>query len=180
MHANKRRVIQTFTLPLICLKNFRSSCIMDRGSTSVGIWCCLCDKTQGLPELDVRIKWPNDLYLKGLKVGGILCTSSYEAKVYNICTGKHAFPTLLILEACKIFSHKCGIHLILSGIGLNVDNEKPSTCLNAALQQANAISPRLKREDVLAYFFNKFENLFEIFSNQGIFSPFCSLWPCAH
>lgn len=92
-----------------------------------------------LPELDVRIKWPNDLYLKGLKVGGILCTSSYEAKVYNICTG----------------------------IGLNVDNEKPSTCLNAALQQANAISPRLKREDVLAYFFNKFENLFEIFSNQG-------------
>jgi len=92
-----------------------------------------------LPELDVRIKWPNDLYLKGLKVGGILCTSSYEAKVYNICTG----------------------------IGLNVDNEKPSTCLNAALQQANAMSPRLKREDVLAYFFNKFENLFEIFSNQG-------------
>jgi biotin-(acetyl-CoA carboxylase) ligase len=49
----------------------------------------LCDKTQGLPELDVRIKWPNDLYLKGLKVGGILCTSSYEPKVYNICTGKH-------------------------------------------------------------------------------------------
>jgi len=29
------------------------------------------------------------------------------------------------------------------------------------------MSPRLKREDVLAYFFNKFENLFEIFSNQG-------------
>ncbi|PAN04184.1 hypothetical protein PAHAL_1G048200 [Panicum hallii] len=98
----------------------------------------LC-RAKGLPELDVRIKWPNDLYLKGLKVGGILCTSSYEAKVYNICTG----------------------------IGLNVDNEKPSTCLNAALQEANAISPRLKREDVLAYFFNKFENLFEIFSNQG-------------
>ncbi|CAN6237237.1 unnamed protein product [Urochloa humidicola] len=93
----------------------------------------------GLPELDVRIKWPNDLYLKGLKVGGILCTSSYEPKVYNICTG----------------------------IGLNVDNEKPTTCLNAALQKPNVISPKLKREDILAYFFNKFENLFEIFSNQG-------------
>jgi biotin--protein ligase len=58
----------------------------------------VCDKTQGLPELDVRIKWPNDLYLKGLKVGGILCTSSYEPKVYNICTGKHAFPMLLVLR----------------------------------------------------------------------------------
>ncbi|OEL34927.1 Biotin--protein ligase 1, chloroplastic [Dichanthelium oligosanthes] len=45
----------------------------------------LC-RAKGLPELDVRIKWPNDLYLKGLKVGGILCTSSYEKKVYNICT----------------------------------------------------------------------------------------------
>ncbi|RCV05344.1 hypothetical protein SETIT_1G076200v2 [Setaria italica] len=98
----------------------------------------LC-RAKGLPELDVRIKWPNDLYLKGLKVGGILCTSSYEPKVYNICTG----------------------------IGLNVDNEKPTTCLNAALQEANVISPRLKREDILAYFFNKFENLFEVFSNQG-------------
>lgn len=57
--------------------------------------------------------------------------------------------------------------MILIGIGLNVDNEKPSTCLNAALKEANAISPVLKKEDILAYFFNKFENLFEIFSNQG-------------
>lgn len=94
---------------------------------------------KGLPELDVRIKWPNDLYLKGLKVGGILCTSSYEPKVYNICTG----------------------------IGLNVDNEKPTTCLNAALQELEANSSRLKREDILASFFNKFEVLFEIFANQG-------------
>ncbi|KAJ1278033.1 hypothetical protein BS78_04G049100 [Paspalum vaginatum] len=98
----------------------------------------LC-RAKGLSELDVRIKWPNDLYLKGLKVGGILCTSSYEPKVYNICTG----------------------------IGLNVDNEKPTTCLNAGLQEANAISPKLKREDILAYFFNNFENLFDIFSNKG-------------
>ena len=52
-------------------------------------------------------------------------------------------------------------------MGLNVDNEKPTTCLNAALQEANPTSPILKREDILAYFFNKFENLFEIFLNQG-------------
>uniref|UniRef100_A0ACD5V768 Uncharacterized protein n=1 Tax=Avena sativa TaxID=4498 RepID=A0ACD5V768_AVESA len=97
--------------------------------------CC----AKGLPELDVRIKWPNDLYLKGLKVGGILCTSSYEQKVYYICTG----------------------------IGLNVNNDKPTTCLNAALQELEANSPRLTREDILASFFNKFEVLFEIFSNQG-------------
>jgi biotin-(acetyl-CoA carboxylase) ligase len=50
---------------------------------------------------------------------------------------------------------------------LNVDNEKPTTCLNAALQEANHTSPILKREDILAYFFNKFENLFEVFLNHG-------------
>ncbi|KQJ93497.1 biotin--protein ligase 2 [Brachypodium distachyon] len=94
---------------------------------------------EGLSELDVRIKWPNDLYLNGLKVGGILCTSSYELKTYNICTG----------------------------IGLNVDNKKPTTCLNAALQELTVNSPGLKREDILASFFNKLEVLFEIFSNQG-------------
>ncbi|XP_006648346.2 biotin--protein ligase 2 [Oryza brachyantha] len=97
--------------------------------------CCY----KGLPELEVKIKWPNDLYLKGLKVGGILCTSSYQPKVYNICTG----------------------------IGLNVDNKEPTTCLNAALKEMKANSPTLKREDILASFFNKFEVLFEIFSNEG-------------
>ncbi|TVU12062.1 hypothetical protein EJB05_45686 [Eragrostis curvula] len=99
----------------------------------------LC-RAKGLPELDVRIKWPNDLYLKGLKVGGILCMSSYESKVYNICTG----------------------------IGLNVDNEEPTTCLNAAIKEVMTNSPILKREDIMASFFNKFELLFEMFSNQGV------------
>ena len=50
---------------------------------------------------------------------------------------------------------------------LKVDNEKPTTCLNVALQEANPTSPILKLEDILAYFFNKFKNLFEIFLNQG-------------
>uniref|UniRef100_A0A0A9D9F7 BPL/LPL catalytic domain-containing protein n=1 Tax=Arundo donax TaxID=35708 RepID=A0A0A9D9F7_ARUDO len=98
----------------------------------------LCD-AKGIPELDVKIKWPNDIYLKGLKVGGILCTSSYQSKLYNVCTG----------------------------IGLNVDNEKPTTCLNAGLQEIKASLPRLKREGIMAFFFNKFEILFDIFSNQG-------------
>ncbi|KQK03484.2 hypothetical protein BRADI_2g08160v3 [Brachypodium distachyon] len=52
-------------------------------------------------------------------------------------------------------------------IGLNVDNEEPTTCLNAALRKVNADSPGLKQEDILASFFNKFEDLFEIFTNQG-------------
>ncbi|KAJ6337458.1 hypothetical protein OIU76_007185 [Salix suchowensis] len=66
----------------------------------------VCDKN-GLPLIDVRIKWPNDLYLNGLKVGGILSTSTYKSKKFNVSIG----------------------------IGLNVDNEKPTTCLNTVLRE---------------------------------------------
>jgi biotin--protein ligase len=47
------------------------------------------DLFQGLPHIDVRIKWPNDLYLNGVKVGGILCTSTYRSKKFNISAGKN-------------------------------------------------------------------------------------------
>lgn len=100
-----------------------------------------CDKNR-VPLLDVKIKWPNDLYLDGLKVGGILCTSTYKSKKFNIN----------------------------AGIGLNIDNEKPTTCLNAVLQKLYSVSCRLQREDILAAFFNKFEYLYDIFISQG-FQP---------
>ena len=34
-----------------------------------------------------KIKWSNDLYLNGLKVGGILCTSTYRLKKFNVSDG---------------------------------------------------------------------------------------------
>ncbi|XAR55599.1 Biotin--[acetyl-CoA-carboxylase] ligase [Bertholletia excelsa] len=98
----------------------------------------ICQKN-ALPHLDVRIKWPNDLYLNGLKVGGILCTSTYKSKKFNIS----------------------------AGIGLNIDNEKPSTCLNSELKKLTSVACQLKREEILAAFFNKFENLFDLFVNKG-------------
>ncbi|KAJ0975797.1 hypothetical protein J5N97_017762 [Dioscorea zingiberensis] len=96
-------------------------------------------RTKGLPDLDLRIKWPNDLYLNGLKVGGILCTSTYRSKKFNVC----------------------------AGVGLNLDNEKPTICLNRALKEMSADAGQIKREDLLAAFFNKFEYLFEVFLDQG-------------
>lgn len=106
----------------------------------------LCTK-KGLPKLDVRIKWPNDLYLNGLKVGGILCTSTYRSKKFNISVG----------------------------IGLNVDNRQPTTCLNAVLQETTSIACQLHKEDILASFFDKFEKFFDIFTNQG-FQPLEELY----
>lgn len=62
-----------------------------------------------------------------------------------------------------------------TGIGLNLDNEKPTTCLNAVLQEINPSSLRLSREEVLASFFNKFETLLEIFLTEGKFLIYFSL-----
>ncbi|KAJ4964929.1 hypothetical protein NE237_016778 [Protea cynaroides] len=93
----------------------------------------------GLPHLGVKIKWPNDLYLNGLKVGGVLCTSTYRSQKFNVSTG----------------------------IGLNVDNEKPTTCLNAALREISSVAYQLRREEILVAFFKKFETLFGIFLNEG-------------
>ncbi|KAL6210316.1 hypothetical protein ACLB2K_015549 [Fragaria x ananassa] len=98
----------------------------------------VCDKN-GLPYIDVRIKWPNDLYLNGLKVGGILCTSTYKSKKFNVS----------------------------AGIGLNIDNEKPTTCLNAVLRELSATTYQFRREEILAAFFNKFEKFYDLFMHQG-------------
>ncbi|XP_023640065.1 biotin--protein ligase 1, chloroplastic isoform X1 [Capsella rubella] len=99
----------------------------------------VCDK-KGLPYIDVKIKWPNDLYLDGLKVGGILCTSTYRSKKF---------------------------HILLAGVGLNVDNEQPTTCLNAGLKEMSPAPNLLKREEILGGFFHKFETFFDLFMEQG-------------
>ncbi|XP_051123837.1 biotin--protein ligase 2-like [Andrographis paniculata] len=98
----------------------------------------VCRKND-MPALDVRIKWPNDLYLHGLKVGGILCTSTYKSKKFNVSVG----------------------------IGLNVSNQQPTTCLNAVLQRLGCVDRLLQREDIMAAFFNKFESFYDIFITQG-------------
>lgn len=55
---------------------------------------------QGLPQIDVRIKWPNDLYLSGLKVGGILCTSTYSSNKFKVSAGNGPFLSCLYANHC--------------------------------------------------------------------------------
>ncbi|KAL9229112.1 hypothetical protein vseg_004618 [Gypsophila vaccaria] len=106
----------------------------------------LCDK-MGLPQLDIKIKWPNDLYLNGLKVGGVLCTSTYKSKRFNISVG----------------------------IGVNVDNRQPTTCLNERLQELTSKDLQLRKEDILSSFFEKFETLLEVLITKG-FQPMEELY----
>lgn len=56
---------------------------------------------------------------------------------------------------------------VLAGIGLNIDNEKPTTCLNAVLRELCVGAYQFSRQEVLAAFFNKFEKFYDLFINQG-------------
>lgn len=60
--------------------------------------------------LDIRIKWPNDMYSNGMKVGGILCHSTYRSKQF----------------------------CVVIGVGLNLDNSQPTTCVNDVLQRKHS------------------------------------------
>lgn len=38
-------------------------------------------------EVDVRIKWPNDIYFKDLKIGGVLLNSVLKGSSIHLITG---------------------------------------------------------------------------------------------
>ena len=61
-------------------------------------------------SLDVRIKWPNDLMAAGQKLGGILCHSAYSNRQF----------------------------VSTIGVGLNLSNRQPTTCIDALVEAAHA------------------------------------------
>jgi biotin--protein ligase len=57
--------------------------------------------------VDVRIKWPNDVYGHQLKIAGILCQSAYRNQQFQV----------------------------VIGIGLNLSNRQPTTCVDALIEE---------------------------------------------
>jgi biotin--protein ligase len=113
-------------------------------------------------SVDVRVKWPNDLYSGGVKIGGVLCTSTYAEGAFDVVVG----------------------------VGINLDNDAPTTCVNAVvaaawdalLNQSQAlgedanddervkVSPRrATRERLTAIFMNRFEALCGLLNASGGF-----------
>jgi biotin--protein ligase len=114
----------------------------------------LCCALQG--GLDVQIKWPNDIYYQGVKIGGALIHTTWAASSQQFC--------------------------VLTGIGLNVSNSQPTTCLNDIIQQCvqqqqqqvahqEQLQPlRVCKEQLLACVLNNLESCFDTFQSQG-FEP---------
>mmetsp|Transcript_20411 Transcript_20411/g.35088 ORF Transcript_20411/g.35088 Transcript_20411/m.35088 type:complete len:434 (-) Transcript_20411:81-1382(-) len=91
-------------------------------------------------DIDIRIKWPNDIYGDGMKIGGILCQSAYSEGAYDVVVG----------------------------IGLNVTNDKPTTCLSALVDKVcPGAGAAVTRERVLAAFFTALEPKMRAFTSEG-------------
>lgn len=119
----------------------------------------VCDALGELPCLSharaqqlrasVRIKWPNDLYTSdGQKIGGVLCQSSYMNETFDL----------------------------LIGVGLNVSNAAPTTCLDSLLRAlpgsgGDQCATTIPRELLLATLCNVLERHLLAFEQRG-FAPF--------
>uniref|UniRef100_A0A1A9VB40 BPL/LPL catalytic domain-containing protein n=1 Tax=Glossina austeni TaxID=7395 RepID=A0A1A9VB40_GLOAU len=106
-------------------------------------------------NLDIRLKWPNDVYAYGInKIGG-LCL--------------HSFLT-----------HEAVLN---AGCGLNLDNDTPTTCINDMIRDYNHANqqklPTLKYEELLALIFNEIERLLELVKDgdfETFYKLYYSLW----
>ncbi|WIA41073.1 hypothetical protein OEZ86_004707 [Tetradesmus obliquus] len=99
--------------------------------------------------LDVQIKWPNDIYYSGVKIGGALIHTTWTASKFSV----------------------------LTGIGLNVSNSQPTTCLDDVIaslqqqqQQQQQPAAKVNKEQLLAAVLTHLEACFDQFETQG-FAP---------
>ena len=85
---------------------------------------------EGLEDLDIRIKWPNDIYYgKQVKLGGVIAKSSFMGSKLSVTIGA----------------------------GINLDNKLPTNSLNNIIRSQGR--PELRQETLLAETFNKLEFL---------------------
>jgi BirA family biotin operon repressor/biotin-[acetyl-CoA-carboxylase] ligase len=96
---------------------------------------------QALTGLDVDLKWPNDLLIRGKKVGGIL-------------TEMHAEPSL--------------VRFVIVGVGLNVNQEKfPSEISSIATSLRAETGKAQSRMELLVRLMREFESDYNRFLQEG-------------
>lgn len=88
-------------------------------------------------NINLGLKWPNDIYANGSrKIGGLIITTTVNASD----------------AVCNI------------GVGLNLNNSDPTTCINDLIKEYNAANntqlPVIQYERFFALIFNEIEELF--------------------
>jgi biotin--protein ligase len=134
--AGRGRGSNTWVSPSGCLMfSFRATFPDREGRTlpfmQYVISLCAVRAVRKSCQVDLRIKWPNDLYTDQavpVKIGGILCQSHHEG----------------------------GRFVVTTGVGLNVTNDEPTTCVARLAPEGGGASA----ERILAEFFNAFDELY--------------------
>ncbi|XP_039490165.1 biotin--protein ligase isoform X2 [Drosophila santomea] len=107
--------------------------------------------------LDISLKWPNDIYANGnQKIGGLVINTTLQ--------GSQAIVNI--------------------GSGINLDNSKPTVCINDLIREYNARVPNkklpiLKYEILIAMIFNEIERLLlevQIGDFDSFYDLYYSLW----
>ncbi len=102
---------------------------------AVGVLC---------PHLHVGLKWPNDLWLEGRKLGGILCEMRTELD---------------------------RVHHAIVGIGLNVNTQAadwPADLAPTAISLRQALGKPVSRPLLLAEILRRFEDLYDHWQRDGL------------
>ena len=82
------------------------------------VMCEALKEMEGIEGIDINIKWPNDVYVnRKTKICGIMCQSTYAGGMFDIT----------------------------SGIGINVSNRKPTTCIEQQVKDLTGRSVHFSR-----------------------------------
>jgi len=104
-----------------------------------------------VPELDPRVKWPNDILIGGKKVCGILC--EMQAQI------------------------DCGVRYIVAGAGINMNSERglfPAELQQSATSLKAETGRTFSRVELLAAVLNEFEVYYGIWQREG-FKPLAEI-----
>ncbi|KXG43616.1 biotin--[acetyl-CoA-carboxylase] ligase [Tepidibacillus decaturensis] len=105
----------------------------------------LTNALRSLYGIDIRIKWPNDLYFEKKKIAGILT---------------------------EMHGEQDQIHYLIIGIGINTHKTKyPLELKQKAGSLEEFINQNPKRIEILCKFLEQFEKNYELFHQKG-FAPF--------
>ncbi|XP_078491605.1 biotin--protein ligase [Ciona intestinalis] len=93
-----------------------------------------------LQDVELRIKWPNDIYYGNhVKLGGVVVQSTM---LNNMCYAS-------------------------IGCGINVSNSQPTMCVNKILKDEQSLQLQLTTEEVIARTITELENLITDFQKNG-------------
>lgn len=104
--------------------------------------------------MDIKLKWPNDIYANSdKKIGGLIVTSLIEGDMAICNIGKKNISILKCMSFTNI--------TFFIGLGVNLSNSLPTTCINDMIKAYNKKNlkclPLLSFEKTLAIIFNEIE-----------------------